>query len=53
MSRPFTPPGWGNPSLWPTWAPPSENAATALEGLRFEVERLRDTLLSEDELAGG
>ena len=27
-----------------------ENAATALEGLRFEVERLRDTLLSEDEL---
>jgi predicted Zn-dependent peptidase len=27
-----------------------ENAATALEGLRFEVERLRETLLSEDEL---
>lgn len=27
-----------------------ENAATALEGLRFEVERLRDTLLTDDEL---
>ena len=27
-----------------------QNTATALEGLRFEVERLRDTLLSEDEL---
>jgi predicted Zn-dependent peptidase len=27
-----------------------DNAATALEGLRYEVERLRDTLLSEDEL---
>ncbi|QQE63542.1 peptidase M16 [Leptolyngbya sp. BL0902] len=26
------------------------NAATALEGLRFEVERLRETLLTEDEL---
>ncbi|MEB3289400.1 MAG: pitrilysin family protein [Leptolyngbya sp.] len=27
-----------------------DNAATALEGLRFEVERLRDTLLTADEL---
>ena len=27
-----------------------DNAATALEGLRFEVERLRDTLLTDDEL---
>jgi predicted Zn-dependent peptidase len=27
-----------------------ENTATALEGLRFEVERLQDTVLSEDEL---
>jgi zinc protease len=27
-----------------------ENAATALEGLRYEVERLRETALSEDEL---
>ena len=27
-----------------------ENAATALEGLRFEVERLRDILLADDEL---
>lgn len=27
-----------------------DNAAIALDGLRFEVERLRDTLLSEDEL---
>jgi zinc protease len=27
-----------------------ENAVIALEGLRFEVERLRDTLLSEDDL---
>ena len=27
-----------------------ENAATALEGLRFEVERLRHTLLTADEL---
>lgn len=27
-----------------------DNAATALEGLRFEVERLRDVLLSDDDL---
>ncbi len=27
-----------------------ENTATALEGLRFEVERLRDTVLTDDEL---
>jgi zinc protease len=27
-----------------------DNAATALEGLRFEVERLRDTVLTDDEL---
>ena len=27
-----------------------ENAATALEGLRFEVERLRETLLTDDDL---
>ncbi|WP_347239291.1 pitrilysin family protein [Phormidium sp. FACHB-1136] len=27
-----------------------DNAAIALEGLRFEVERLRDTLLTDDEL---
>ncbi|NJL47666.1 MAG: insulinase family protein [Leptolyngbyaceae cyanobacterium SM2_5_2] len=27
-----------------------DNAATALDGLRFEVERLKDTVLTEDEL---